>query len=281
MGTIEWTSEEAKGLYYKAWEWWANDKEAFEIEKRGASLGFFGSNPVLDSLEYLGSFLSCAILPHMEWANENEWKQLLDWLAEVRQVGAYPSEALPYVLFRRPDETETISTVLLNDIESGQEKAVGAAAKAIRHWITLSSESLVPACPDSLLQGFINRVVFRQKPGLVTCLYQLNLLLLDRPDSLKTSQVGLLITSLMPWYSATDASSEEFEESERSDLRVQLGMLAGSISDWLTKHQPENCEPAYIGMWRESCASDHLPEVRRAFGWTTRMHRQTSKPSST
>ena len=44
-----------------------------------------------------------------------------------------------------------------------------------------------------------------------------------------------------------------------------LGELASVLSQWLKRKTPDQPEPYAIANLRESCASDALPEVRRAF----------------
>jgi hypothetical protein len=46
---------------------------------------------VLRTSRRLGDFLARAVLPQMEWADEDDWQQLLGWLQEVRDVGVFPT----------------------------------------------------------------------------------------------------------------------------------------------------------------------------------------------
>jgi hypothetical protein len=242
-GTVEWTQDEAKQLFYKAHEWWANDKEAFEIAKRGAPFGLVGADPVLNTLRRLGEFLARAVLPRMEWADENEWQQLLEWLREIRGFDAFPTLALPYILLQRPAEAEIIAGTIAADLNSDVEGAVVAAAKAIRHWIHLSSIDRISTPPPSLMATFIERVIFRRKPGTVSCLQQLAYLITERPEAITPSQAALLTASLVPWHHATilpvsDEVIGDFHEAERPDLRVLIGWLAGALKIWHTKSAP-------------------------------------------
>ena len=57
----------------------------------------------------------------------------------------------------------------------------------------------------------------------------------------------------------------DFREAERPELRVRLGYLAAALRTWYAKEVPKVSEPAAIAKWQEWCASDPLPEIRRAF----------------
>lgn len=268
-GAVDWTPQEAKLLYQKALDWWAKDKKAFEFAER-TSFDLMGTNPVLKTLARLGQFLSRVVLPRMEWADENDWRQLLAWLREIRSVGAFPTVALPYILLQRSAEAGTVAGTISTDLNSDVEGAVAAAAKALRHWIHLSAIGRIPAPAPSMTAVLIERVIFRRKAGIRSCLNQLSFLVTERPEAITVSQAALLTASLMPWHYATilpvqDEVLGEFPESERPDLRALVGGLAGALKIWYTKSSPEAPEPSAITWWRDSCASDPLPEIRRAF----------------
>jgi hypothetical protein len=269
LGAVEWTQEEAKQLYQKARDWWANDKKGFQFPE-DTSFDLMGTNPVLKTLARLGQFLSRVVLPRMEWADENDWQQLLAWLQEIRGVGAFPTVALPYILLQRPAEAETVAGTISADLNSDVEGAVAAAAKALRHWIRLSAIGRIPAPPSALTAAVVERVIFRRKAGATSCLGQLAYLLTERPEAITASQAALLTASLMPWHYATilpaqDEALGEFLEAERPNLRALIGGLAGALKIWYTKSSPEAPEPPAITSWRGFCASDPLPEIRRAF----------------
>jgi hypothetical protein len=269
-GGIEWTPEESKQLYLKACEWWANDKNAPKVAKGTDSFVFMGTHPVLDTLRILGEFLARAVLPRMEWADENEWQQLLAWLQEVRDFGAFPTLALPYVLLQRPTEAVAVAQTIIADLNSDVDDAVAAAAKAIRHWIHLYHINRVPPPPPNLMAGLTERVAFRRTPSISACLLQVAYLIIERPEMISPSQAALLTASLEPWHHATilpapDEVIGDFHEVERPDLRVLIGRLAGALMIWHAKSTPQVPEPPAIALWRNLCASDRLPEIRRAF----------------
>jgi hypothetical protein len=176
-GSVEWTQQEAKQLYQKARDWWANDKKAFESAER-PGFGLMGTNPVLKTLRRLGQFLARVVLPRMEWADENEWQQLLGWLQEIRGVGAFPTVALPYILLKRPAEAETVEGTITADLNSDEEDGVVAAAKAVRHWFHLSAMGRISAPAPSMITALIERVLFRRRAGAWACVKQLAYLVL-------------------------------------------------------------------------------------------------------
>lgn len=266
-GMIEWTPDEIKGLWKKATDWWKNDKVVLSLEK---SSPFFGTDHISISLERLGMFLARAVLPNMHSASQEEWNDILAFLSETRKQEEYITAALPYILLHRPSEGEKVIQAILNDLLSSNEKAVIASAKAVRHWIYLVDEGFLNNLPSAALDELIRRVVFRQPEGIRTCLDQLALLLIEKPDSFNSDQANLVVASLTPWHRATHLPlSEEregdFPEEERPELRALLGRLASALSIWLKKKCPDQPEPPEISDLRKLYKSDPLPEVRRSF----------------
>jgi hypothetical protein len=268
-GRVEWTQQEAKQLYQKSRDWWANDKQAFESSGRQA-FALSGTNPILNTLTRLGDFVARVVVPSMEQGDENGWQELLGWLQEVRSVGGFPTVALPYILLKRPAEAETFAGIIIDDLGSDDEGGVGAAAKATRHWLHLSAMGRIPAPPPNMLMGLIERVIFRRKAGVTSCLRQLAHLVIERPEVITPPQAALVSACLVPWHYATvlpvpRETIGDFPEAERLDLRVLIGRLAGALKIWWMRSAPEEPEPPAVALWRDLCASDPLPEIRRAF----------------
>ena len=270
MGRIEWTPAESKQLYLKAREWWNNDKEAVAIDKRNVGLGLVGtSEAVLYTLKELSQFLARAVIPQMEFDGK-EWQELLAWLEEVKQAGVFTTLTLPYLLLRHPDQAKMAEQTITNDLNSDTDKAVAAAAKATRHWINLAACKHTPAPSPNLLSVLIERVVFRRKINIAACLWELCQLIVEKPEAFTPPQASLLVASLGPWHEATrlpikDDFGTEFHEEERPDLRVLIASLAAGLRRWHTQFLPQEPEPAAIGLWRNLCTNDPLPEIRRAF----------------
>ena len=267
-GVLEWTAQESRQLYEKARAWWANDKAAFEIENRGDPFNLLG--PILKTLGRLGDFLARVVIPKMTEATEAEWQELVKWLQEVRSVGGFPTVALPYILLHRPAEVDIVTKTIHGDLNGDIEHGIATAAKAIRHWIHLAAAGRVSSPAPSLMAALIERAIFRRKPGIPSCLRQLAFLIVERPESLNNSQVEMLTASLIPWHQATilpipDEAVGDFPEPERPQLRTLIAELAGALKIWYAKRAPGAQIPAAITAWEDFCASDPLPEVRRAF----------------
>jgi hypothetical protein len=164
--------------------------------------------------------------------------------------------------------------VITADLNTDREDAVAAAAKTIRHWVHLSAVDRIAKPAPSLVRALIERVIFRRKAGIPSCLNQLACLITERPEAITPSQAELLTASLIPWHHATilpmpDESVGDFPEAERPALRVFIARLASALKIWHTKVAPEVPEPPPITLSKDSCAADLLPEIRRAFNaWT-------------
>ena len=176
----------------------------------------------------------------MQSANEDEWNNIISFLSTVRQFEVYLNAALPYILLHRSSEEDTVFQTILDDLLSGNEKAVIASAQAIRHWTYLADEGYLENAPTAAIDELIRRVVFRRTEGIQVCIEQLTFLLLEKPDFFSSVQVNLIVASLTPWHQVTQLTlSEEesgyFDVEERPELCVLLGRLASALSIWLKK----------------------------------------------
>lgn len=282
-GIIEWNWDERKELWDKAIEWWNKEKIMFSIEK---SAPFVGTEHISDSLDKVGMFMARAILPQMDSVSEDEWNRVLTFLSETRKRGVYLTMVLPYVLLHRSSEREKIVQTILDDLSSDDEEAVKAGARAVRHWIHLADAGLLDNPPNAAVDKLTHRVIFRRPSGILTCMNQLAVLLIEKPALFTSEQVNLVVASLAPWSLATclplsEERDADFSEEERPELRDLLGRLASALSIWLKNQFPDQPEPNEISLLRESYKSDPLPEVRRAFDtWEVSAARSnlTAKP---
>jgi hypothetical protein len=113
-------------------------------------------------------------------------------------------------------------------------------------------------------------VVFRRKAGIDSCLSNLSYLLVEQPEQINSQQAALIASSLVGWSHAIilplqNEHGGDYSESERPDLRLLVGRLAGSLALWYGKVIPGGFEPSPIALWRNLCASDSMPAVRRSF----------------
>ena len=266
-GVIEWSPREVKKLRDKLFKWWDEQKSTLLVSK---SVHYLGSEHILASLEKAGTFLTRAVLPNMASASEDEWNKVVTFMFELRNYEVYLNTALLYMLLHRSSEEERVFQTILDDLLSGNEKAVRASARAIRHWSYLADEGFLKNAPTAAIDELIRRVVFRRTEGIQTCLQQLTFLLIEKPDYFSSDQVNLIVASLTPWHQVTSLTSYEednsnFSEQEIPELCALLGGLASALSLRLEKKLPGQREPSEISILREAYKVSPLPEVRRAF----------------
>lgn len=267
---VRWTPAESKELYARARNLWGQYKGTLAHTQRDPELGFIGIDSVGRSFQGLGTFLAAVVLPQMEWAEEHDWVQLKAFLQEARVLRIFPTLALPYVLLTRPGDAGEIGAMIEGDLHFMDEDMVTAAAEAAFHWHLLHADSRVPEPPPGLLNALIERCLFRTRPGISRCLMRLSGLIRQHPQALSPAQVALLSASLEQWAIATTLSVDddglrEFPEELLPALRAQLGYLAGALTHWTTTLRPDLPEHPGLNRWREICAVDPLPEVRRSF----------------
>jgi hypothetical protein len=266
---IEWTPEEAHQLYEKVQQWWAQDKVAVQTEQQRRGDSLIGGNVVFNEGKLLGQFFYQAVLPWVNWRTEKDWVDFMGWIEELRTIGLYPTVVLPYVLQHRPDKVAAFNAVIQEDLNSDVEEAITGAAEAVRHWAHLAKQRLISEVQPNLLSILVRRVVFRREPRVAFCLSSLSHLIFEAPELFTSEQIGLVIASLQPWSGAVtlpvpDNAAEGFPELKRPHLRRLVGELAGALKLWRTKANETAVSPP-IMMWEAICASDPLPEVRRAF----------------
>ena len=167
-GTVEWTWKETMDLWDKAMGWWREGRGVLSLERQAPL--HTESDRVLRGLERLGLFLQRAVLPKMDSASEADWKKISPFLSESRKAGFYLTAAFPYILLHRANNKDLVIEAIHRDLLSKNERAVGASAKAVRHWIHLASSNLLDNPPGSVLDELIRRVVFRRPEGIQTCL---------------------------------------------------------------------------------------------------------------
>ena len=263
-GLIDWSRKDAKILWLKVVEWWHNDKRALHLGS------FFRADGVIATARNAAMFLWRAVLPTMDAASEEDWKDILAFLQDTQQHGVYLTTAWSYVLIHRSSEVHRVGRMIINDLSSEVEEAVAAGAEALRHWIHLADAGLSEGPPAQAVYALLHRVVFRRRIGAASCLRQLTLLLDEQPKFFGSCHVDLMISSLIPWSESTrlpvlDGQDGDFRENERPELRVHLGGFAAALSKWLSTKYPGRSEPQAITDLRDQYASDPLPEVRRSF----------------
>jgi hypothetical protein len=267
---VTWTPQESRTLYLKARAWWVTNREKFKPRPPNAPFWPQMNDSKTNTLKKLGKFFARVILPDMDLSNDDDRQQLAEWLGEIRAVGVFPTIALPYVLIQSSGDAARIGETVVTDLNSDVEDAVVAAAHATRYWLHLSAVGRVSSTPAGLIASLIDRVVFRRKAGIDSCLSNLSYLLVEQPEQINSQQAALIASSLVGWSHAIilplqNEHGGDYSESERPDLRLLVGRLAGSLALWYGKVIPGGFEPSPIALWRNLCASDSMPAVRRSF----------------
>lgn len=265
-GAIEWSPDETQMLWDRAISWWEHNKLLFAYGKLEP---FIQTSHLKKNLENLEMFLSRAVLPNLDSTHENVVDRILTFLSDVRDHEVHLNTAQLYVLICRPSHKDTAIRLLLDDMSSGGEGAVVASARAVSHWVHLYDAGFIEISPVDAIEELIRRSIFRRPEGLQSCLNQLTLLLIEKPDIFSCKQVELIVSSLGPWSQAvgirTQECNSEFSTEERPELKALIGRLAAALSIWLRRKFPEQPEPTQISNMRVSYESDPLPEVRRSF----------------
>ena len=269
-GEIEWAPDEAKSFWVKALDWWNNNKAFLREDCDDTSFGGMGQDSILATLERFDLFLARAVFPYMKDGTEDEWSQILDFVSEAKDKGACLVACGPYILLHRPAQQAEVEADIRSSLATGAENAVKASSLAVRHWVHLASMGLIKESDSNLLGDLINRVIFRRPEEIHSCIRQVSLLLIEKPDAFSWETIQSLLASLAPWHGAIELPAVNrigggFPAEERPDLRALVGMLAAALSKWLSDKKPEIDEPSEISLWRETCDQDPLPEVSRAF----------------
>ena len=250
-GFVDWSWKDTKIPWSKIVEW-CSDKGVVATARNAAM------------------FLWRAVLPKMEAASEDDWKDILAFLEDNREHGVYLTTAWPYVLIHRSAEAQRVGRMIIDDLSSDVEDAVETGAEALRHWVHLANAGWSERPPTQAIDALLHRVIFRRRVGAAACLRQLTLLLDEQPQFFGSCHVAMMISSVAPWSESIrlpvlDGQHGDFRENERPDLRVQLGGFAAALSEWLRNKFPDGPEPHAIIDLRAQYASDPLPEVRRSF----------------
>ncbi|MDD4349210.1 MAG: SIR2 family protein [Opitutales bacterium] len=265
-GLIQWTPSESKALLERVVRWWNAHKMALGRD----SFGRFTVRHIESTVKEIPQYLSRAVIPNVSDMTEDEWKSLSVCLDEMRDVGFYPTVSLPYILIHLPEKSDETTLRILEDLRSDSEECVAAAAEAVRHWVQLAERKHVPIYSSELILTLIHRVIFRRQSGLLMCLDVLTLLLKESPGSFSRSDIELMISSLLAWHGVLEMTNQselpsEFDLADKPIFRTYVARLVSALSVWMKSNRPGEPEPPSIELWRNTCANDPLPEVRRSF----------------
>ncbi|CAN5782393.1 hypothetical protein BH09VER1_BH09VER1_17890 [soil metagenome] len=269
LGEIVWTPDESRQLYLKIRTWWENDKVLLGREHEEPVFSF-GKAPVQDTSRELGKFLRRAVLPKAEWFDNNEWESLFGWITELRELGIFANDVLPYILLHRSERAGEFEEVIKNDIHSGLPDATETSVVAVRHWLHLAEAEKIPKPDPSLLAAIIERFIFRRKEGIEDLCSELTFLIVDMPSALADADMRTIGQSLVSWDFATALHSnhdviKEFSNDDCPDLRFHVARLAGAMEQWFKGRMIALPEQSGVHHWKKLCENDAFPEIRRAF----------------
>ena len=115
MGFIEWSRDETRILWSKIGEWWHNDKHALKPPS------IFGSDSIIETVRNAGLFLRQALLPKMETATDDEWKEIVAFLEESRGHAVFLTAAWPFILIHNPEYARKVDQIIDDDLSSDVE----------------------------------------------------------------------------------------------------------------------------------------------------------------
>jgi hypothetical protein len=267
---IEWTADEANFLLEQALKWWETDKAVVQSADQRKGKSFFSGNAVLNQARYLDDYLRLAVLPYLDWPDPVKWDRLFNWLNELRSVEVYVDAALPYILLKHPERANEFRSQIVQDVDSNNEEAVVAGAKATRFWAHLAKSGKIEGLGPGPIDVFVKRVALRRDERVEYCLSIFSHLMDEIPDLFSSGQVDFLAASLGPWDKSTALTTlantpDGFPPARRPVLRTRIGELAGALKRWHLKVEPSVPIPKEITEWESMCNSDALPEIRRSF----------------
>ncbi len=263
-GAISWTKDEATTLYKGSRAWWDETKERFGTNYDRLRKFFGQETKRRETGSTLARFLRRVVIHECRFEADG-LKDFIAWLTDMNQFQVFTLQSLPYLLLDRSELMDEIIKQIRIALSSHSEDEINSAADAIFHYAVLvSAGKLQPN--SSLIDGLIERVIFRQKSALTECLYHLVHLLIQAPATCCDRQLELISNSLEPWLKILELDTGpygEFSGSERPTFRRLLGQLAGTLS--ALNSDRGKPDATAIVEWRKACEQDRLPEVRRAF----------------
>ncbi|RYZ91649.1 MAG: hypothetical protein EOP06_06480 [Proteobacteria bacterium] len=269
-GLIEWNRTEALHLWSTAADWWGNEKSFFQADRAVGLRTGFEQELMLDALKDFDLLLARVVCPHLRSEDVDEWNRVSSLISEAKELGVHLMVCLPYMLLAFPERSSEIELEIEEGLAASSETTVETSACAVRHWFQLAGNGRVGYPSDVLLKDLVKRVAFRRPEGIHVCIRQVSLLLVRNSEVFTGSIVQTIMDSLPAWDEAVRLPLQEekahigFPEDERADLRASIGMLVSALWSWLRNGDRQIQEPACISLWRASCESDPLPEVRRS-----------------
>jgi hypothetical protein len=168
---------------------------------------------------------------------------------------------------READAVQERITTALHTM-NGTEDTMTAPGEAVLLWLAYADKGFVEAAPERVLAEVVTVLSSVRRPGLNAALDIMAAVVKDFPARLDSRSLGVVLrtldylvraTALPPRSPAMDEDLETVEELAL--LRAAAARFAFRIFQY---HASRSLPvPPVLERWREICASDLLPEVRR------------------
>lgn len=260
-GCLNWSSLERKMLFERFLQWWDTVKHILPKY----SDGFF-SLDLLGMSESIDHFLFKAILKEPTQNAQIDLMLVKDLLLSMRSCRVFASSSLPYIAISDIDLCKELLLLACDDLNRDDEIAVSMAAESIRHCAQLERLLNLALSPVSMVRNLVNRVIYRRRAGLRNCLIQLSRLIAESPDTVDELQYGALTDSLLLWSIKLNSENDEdseFASLERPTYKEAVAYLAGTLYSRYSSSESDLPDP--IELWRITCETNPLPEVKLAF----------------
>jgi len=265
---IDWTVSESQNIFSKTVSWWENDKVLLRDDRAS---DFFGTQDTVHRiLSMFDEVLAHVVVPRIASSNEHEWEKLHLLISEIETHGYSLAKCLPSILINNPEMFSTVEESITSSL-NGNRQSIAAAASAACHWCAIAHHKMVEPPSDNILSALVDNVSFRRPKSTVICIRELTSIIARYPDFLNETMFDQLTKSLVDWnsllYRKTNNYKPQFEyhNDDIPGLRQSVGKLAGALSRWHNCKNSDSFEPDGILIWRNNCASETLPEVKRAF----------------
>lgn len=266
---IELCTKDYNNIIDKAVSWWADEKD--ELTSDFADI--FGFRERIKWRFYkLVQIMAQIILPKAGILEETELNKVRSLLDDMEKNGIFILLALPSLLIVEPNESSKISRKFRKSLNSFNKEEVKSTINGIYNWMILHSQGKVPPVPPDLIDELVNRCVARKQPCLDILIGQLSLIASRVPNTLKKQQIDELCVALEYLIKETEIPSCVDDDSGASlflpiDEIPRYRELSARLAYTLyERHKKNGCSiPNIVLEWKEVCALDPLPEVRKAW----------------
>ena len=173
------TQENIVQLLNKVIKWWINQKQIFE--RNEMALKGIKDN-TKESVAKIIQLISYIILPNLKNIDDSVKNDVRKLLSEINNYNIPIANAIPMTLFIDPNNYEEIIQKTNLNLLSNDEEIVRGAISGISNWLVYSKVyKIIPEPPDIFLSEIINKIVKREKMGLLAALKHIELILKKFP----------------------------------------------------------------------------------------------------